>query len=170
MHKWFLAFQSCITWSWHSSSPKNFNFFDLFIILFSFSSFALSLMVCFNTSSILSCTTRTVAGRSGCKLKWPFLKLIIHGNEGVMLGVFYIPPHPTGFAFLFPIPLSLHHPPHPIELAFSSYLTRFPPPVPIPLDLHQPFPPHPSPSQSPSHWISPTNSIPSSLWMFCPGD
>ena len=44
--------------------PKNLTFLDLFKMLFSLSSLALSLIVSFNTSSILSCTTRTVAGRS----------------------------------------------------------------------------------------------------------
>ena len=44
--------------------PKNFTFLHRWIIIFSLSSFALSLMVSFNTSSILSCMTRTVAGRS----------------------------------------------------------------------------------------------------------
>ena len=48
----------------HTHSPKNLTFLDLFKILFSLSSLALSLIVSFNTLSILSCTTRTVAGRS----------------------------------------------------------------------------------------------------------
>ena len=57
--------------------PKNFTFLLLFIMLFSFPSLAFSLMVSCNTSSILSCTTLTVAGRSDYKIKMTicYLKL-----------------------------------------------------------------------------------------------